>query len=129
MKTMKKLAIQFMLIVLIAGACNTAKKNLAGSTEKGTEGSRDRKGKKSLFMDIHHLGAGNVTYQDVMEAHKKDLAIQDQYGVHFIKFWVDEENGTVMCLSEARKAEDVKNTHRNAHGLLPDDITTVMEGE
>lgn len=129
MKTMKKIAIQFTMILLIAGACNTAKNNLAGSTGKSQVTNPKHKGKKSLFLDVHHLGAGNVTYEAVMEAHKKDLEVQDRYGVQFIKFWVDEEKGTVTCLSEARNAEAVENTHRNAHGLLPDDISRVMEGE
>src|SRR5205809_842037 len=32
------------------------------------------KGNKNLYLDIHYLGAGNVTAKDVSEAHKKDLA-------------------------------------------------------
>jgi hypothetical protein len=129
MKTMKKIAFQFILIALITGGCNTSNKNLAGRAEKYSEGYPNQKDEKSLFMDFHHLGAGNVTFEAVMEAHKKDLEVQDQYGVRFIKFWVDEKNGSVTCLSEARKAEDVVNVHRHAHGLIPGDINIVMEGE
>jgi hypothetical protein len=125
---MKTIAIQIVMIVILASGCNTAKNNLV-SNKGNTSGNHDKKGDKSLFIDVHHLGAGNVTYEAVMEAHKKDLEVQDRYDVHFIKFWLDEKNGTVTCLSEARSLEDVVNTHRDAHGLLPDDINPVKQGD
>src|SRR5262245_46179058 len=52
----------------------------------------------NLFLDIHDLGAGNVTAKAVAEAHKKDLAVQDKYDVSFINYWVDEKKGLVLCL-------------------------------
>lgn len=30
---------------------------------------------KELFLDVHNLGAGNVTFEEVAEAHKKILAV------------------------------------------------------
>ena len=38
-----------------------------------------------LYIDIHYLGAGNVTAEAVADAHKKDLEVQGQYGVNFIE--------------------------------------------
>jgi len=86
-------------------------------------------GEAQLFLDIHELGAGNVTARAVAEAHEKDLQIQGQFGVRFINYWVDEINGKVLCLSEAPNAESVRETHRKAHGLLPQTIVKVTKGD
>lgn len=95
-----------------------------------TEGeAAEIKGNKKLFLDIHKLGAGNVTAAAVADAHKKDLAVQGKYGVNFINYWVDEKAGVVMCLSEAKNAESVIGTHKEAHGLIPSEIRNVKQGE
>lgn len=86
-------------------------------------------GNNKLFMDIHKLGAGNVTAAAVADAHKKDLAVQGKYGVNFINYWVDEKAGVVLCLSEAKNPESVANTHKEAHGLIPVEIRNVKQGE
>jgi hypothetical protein len=83
----------------------------------------------SLFLDIHYLGAGKVTAADVAGAHEKDLAEQGKHGVKFINYWVNEPLGTVMCLSEARDANSIIETHKLAHGLLPDKVEKVKQGE
>ena len=83
---------------------------------------------QKMYIDVHHLGAGKVTYAAVLEAHKKDLATQDKYGVHFIKFWVDESRGDVYCLSTASDSTAIIKTHGEAHGLLPDRIELVTDG-
>ena len=87
------------------------------------------KDEKNLFLDIHYLGAGKVTAKDVAEAHKKDLATQSAYGVNFINYWVNEKEGVVMCLSQAKDSTAVIQTHKNAHGLLPDVVLKVKQGE
>lgn len=86
-------------------------------------------GNKKLFLDIHKLGAGNVTAVAVAEAHKKDLAVQEKYDVNFINYWVDEKAGVIFCLSEAKDKESVINTHKEAHGLIPVEIRNVKQGE
>src|SRR5882757_2540350 len=53
----------------------------------------------NLYIDVHHFGPGKVKYEDVAKAHAKDLAVEKKYGVDFIDFWVDENRGTVYCLS------------------------------
>lgn len=82
-------------------------------------------GGKDLYIDIHELGAGNVSAAAVAAAHQKDLQVEGQYGVNFINYWVDEANGKVVCLSEAPSADAVRETHRHAHGLLPSRIVKV----
>lgn len=86
------------------------------------------KGDRPLFLDVHQMGAGNVSAAAVAEAHRKDVAMQSRFGVNFINYWVDEANGTVLCLSEAVSAEAVRETHRAAHGLLPESIAEVSVG-
>ena len=94
---------------------------------EGTEAAL--KGKKNLFLDIHYLGAGKVTAKDVAAAHEKDLAAQQKHGVNFINYWVDEKEGVVMCLSEAKDSNSIIETHKEAHGLLPSTVLKVKQGE
>lgn len=84
---------------------------------------------RGFFVDVHELGAGNVTVEAVAEAHQKDLEVQDGFGTHFLKYWVDETRGRVYCLSEAPDEAAVTETHRAAHGLLPASVHRVSEGE
>ena len=84
---------------------------------------------KQLFLDVHNLGAGNVTVAAVAEAHKKDLAAEKKYGVNFINYWVDEKTGTIFCLSEAPDSNAIISTHKEAHGLLPAYVLKVKQGE
>jgi hypothetical protein len=85
-------------------------------------------GKKNLFLDVHYLGAGNVTAKDVAAAHEKDLAVQEKYGANFINYWVNEKEGVVMCLVEAKDSTSLINTHKEAHGLLPSMVYKVKQG-
>ena len=84
---------------------------------------------KPFFLDVHHLGAGKVTAKDVAAAHQKDLAVEGKHGVNFINYWVNEKSGTVLCLSQAADSTAVIETHREAHGLLPDYIIEVKPGQ
>jgi hypothetical protein len=83
----------------------------------------------NFFLDIHELGAGKVTANDVAQAHKKDLAVQGKYGVKFINYWVDEKSGVVFCLSQAKDANAVISTHKEAHGLIPVEVLKIKQGE
>jgi len=86
-------------------------------------------GSSKLFLDVHKVGAGKVTAADVASAHDMDLAAQGEHGVHFINYWVDPRTGDIFCLSEAESADDVIATHRDAHGLISDEIAEVTQGE
>ena len=78
-----------------------------------------------LYMDVHHLGA--VTEADVAQAHAADLATQDQHGVSYKKYWVNEATGTIFCLVEAPDADSANRVHKEAHGLVADEIFEVTE--
>jgi len=83
---------------------------------------------KKLYLDVHNVGPGKLTYEAVAQAHVKDLATEGKYGVEFIKFWVDTAKGTVYCLASAYDTASIVNTHAKAHGLLPDHVYAVSEG-
>ncbi len=80
-----------------------------------------------LYMDIHHI-EGGVSSQDVADAHMKDLQEQAKYGVNYKSYWVDEQAGKIFCLVEAPNAEAAHSVHREAHGLVADEIYEVKEG-
>ena len=81
----------------------------------------------ALFMDIHTLG-GSVGMADVEHAHAADLQTQDRYGVSYLRYWVDPGAGKIFCLVEAPDAEAAVSVHREAHGLVADEIYAVAEG-
>jgi hypothetical protein len=83
---------------------------------------------RAIFIDVHDLEPGKVSFADVMAAHQKDLATEGKYDVNFIKFWVDEQKGKVYCLSTAKDSNAIIQTHREAHGLLPSSIHQVQPG-
>jgi Nickel responsive protein SCO4226-like len=84
---------------------------------------------KQFFIDVHNLGAGNVTAEAAAGAHSKDLAVEKKYGVNFINYWVDEKAGNIYCLSQAPDSNAIIHTHREAHGLLPAYVLQVKQGE
>jgi hypothetical protein len=82
----------------------------------------------ALFMDVHNLD-GPVTSEDVAKAHAADLQTQDEHGVHYLRYWVDESHGKIFCLVDAPSADAAATVHREAHGLVADEIYQVAEGE
>ncbi|MBA2372030.1 MAG: DUF4242 domain-containing protein [Chloroflexi bacterium] len=79
-----------------------------------------------LYMDVHYRIDG-LTTAGVVEAHRKDLAAQARYGVTFVNYWFEEATGKVFCLAEAPNAQAEEACHREAHGLLADEIHEVKE--
>jgi hypothetical protein len=116
MKTTLVVSIGVMLLYSCAPTENKKGATEAAATEK------------KLFLDVHDIGPGKVTFEAVAEAHKKDLAAQGEFNVNFIKYWVDEQEGKVYCLAEATTEANVYKTHSKAHGLVPDDIMLVTDG-
>jgi Nickel responsive protein SCO4226-like len=80
-----------------------------------------------LFMDVHHKVEG-LTADAVAGAHKRDLEVQGQHGVNYLKYWFDEGSGKVWCLVEAPNKEAANAVHKEAHGLVADELTEVKEG-
>ena len=80
----------------------------------------------SLFMDVHNI-EGGVSAADVAGAHAADLETQGRYGVSYLRYWVDEQAGKIFCLVEADSVDDANTVHREAHGLIADEIYPVSE--
>ncbi len=80
-----------------------------------------------LFMDVHNI-EGGVPIDDVAKAHLADLEKQDEHGVNYLRYWVDESAGKIFCLVDAPSAEAASTVHREAHGLVADEIYEVKEG-
>jgi hypothetical protein len=78
------------------------------------------------FMDVHKM-EGGVSAAEVSKAHQADLATQEQYGVRYQRYWVDEDKGRVFCLVDAPDADTAIRVHREAHGLVADEIYEVTE--
>ena len=82
----------------------------------------------ALYMDVHNSLPDGTTATDVAGAHAADLLVQESYGVRYLKYWVDETGGTVFCLIEAPNADAAHAVHREAHGLVADEIYPVAQG-
>ena len=80
-----------------------------------------------LYLDVHTI-AGGVAADDVAKAHVADLQTEAKYDVRYLRYWVDEQQGKVFCLVEAPSAEAAATVHREAHGLVADEIFLVQEG-
>ena len=80
-----------------------------------------------LYMDVHTV-EGGVKAADVAAAHAKDVEIQDKYGVNYKSYWVDEDAGKIFCLVDAPDPEAANTVHREAHGLVADEVHPVVQG-
>ena len=80
-----------------------------------------------LYMDVHNFTDG-VSAEDVAKAHAADLQTEARYEVRYLRYWVNEQHGKVFCLVEAPSAEAASTVHREAHGLVADEIFQVQEG-
>src|SRR3712207_7810330 len=69
----------------------------------GKAGGR-RVGKVPLYMDVHRNVEG-LTADAVADAHKKDLEVQDEYGVKYHRYWYNEETD--------RKSTRLNSSHAN----------------
>jgi len=75
-----------------------------------------------------HTIDGGVTADDVAKAHRADLQTQGRHNVNYLRYWVDEGKGKVFCLVDAPSADAAATVHREAHGLVADDVFEVKEG-
>ncbi len=76
-----------------------------------------------IFMDLHKIPG--ASQQDLAEAHKKDLEIQDKFAIKMLTYWYDDERGTAFCLVDAATEDSIRDLHRQAHGNVPHQIIPV----
>jgi hypothetical protein len=78
-------------------------------------------------MDVHSID-GPVTIDDVVKAHKADLQTQGRYDTRYLRYWVSPDSGKIFCLVESPSGEIAATVHREAHGLVADEMYPVQEG-
>ena len=79
-----------------------------------------------LFLDRHH--APGATAEDIAAAHELDVAVQDKYDVRYLTYWFDQDQGAVFCLAEGPSRESLEAVHREAHGLIAENVIEVGKG-
>src|SRR3954470_2706117 len=80
-----------------------------------------------LYIDVHHWTAAKSIAKQWQPASKRP-AVEKKYRMDFIKYWLDEAKGDIYCLSSSPNAEAIRETHGEAHGLLPNSTYEVTEG-
>jgi hypothetical protein len=81
----------------------------------------------ALYMDVHNLPAGTRA-EDVAQAHVADLQTQGKFGVRYLHYWIHTAATKAFCLVEAPDADAARAVHREAHGLVADEIYPVVQG-
>ncbi|UCH75718.1 MAG: DUF4242 domain-containing protein [Rhodospirillales bacterium] len=76
-----------------------------------------------IFLDRHDLSG--LTAADIAEAHRRDLEVQEKYGVKFMTYWFDEERGTGFCLIDAPDIKTAMRVHDEAHGDVAVEVIEV----
>jgi Protein of unknown function (DUF4242) len=77
-------------------------------------------------MDVHYKVDG-LTATGVIDAHRRDIAASVRHGVRWRDLWFDETTGRMFCLGDAPSAAAQLACHREAHGLIADEINEVSE--
>ena len=78
-----------------------------------------------LFMDRHDVPG--VTAEQVAQAHLADLAMGAKFGVQFLAYWFDADQGEAFCLAKAATGDSLTAVHETTHGLIPNEIISVSE--
>ena len=76
-----------------------------------------------IFLDRHDLSG--LSAADIAEAHRKDLEVQERYGVRFLTYWFDASRGTGFCLIDAPDIKTAMRVHDEAHGDVAKDVIEV----
>jgi len=78
-----------------------------------------------LFMDRHDVPG--VTAEQVAQAHLADLDMGAKFGVQFLAYWFDADQGEAFCLAKAPTGDSLTAVHEATHGLIPNEIISVSE--
>lgn len=76
-----------------------------------------------IFVDRHDMHGMSV--EDIAEAHRRDLQVQQKYGVKFMTYWYDEDRGNGFCLIDAPSKDAAMRVHAETHGNVAIDIIEV----
>lgn len=78
-------------------------------------------------MDQHDTKGAVPT--DLAAAHAMDLALENEYNVRFLTYWLDYARGVANCLVEAPNPDVVNEVHGLSHGMLANRIIPVDRSE
>jgi class 3 adenylate cyclase len=78
-------------------------------------------------MDQHDTRGASS--EDLAKAHENDLAVEAEYNVRFLTYWLDYPNSVANCLVEASNPEAVNQVHGIAHGMLANKVIPVNRAE
>ena len=62
-----------------------------------------------LFMDRHDVPG--VTAEQVAQAHLADLDMGAKFGVQFLAYWFDADQGEAFCLAKAPTGDSLTTVH------------------
>lgn len=79
-----------------------------------------------LYMDVHRMDA--IDPDALAGAHERDLEVQERFGVDYRSYWYSHQPARVFCLVDAPDPESATAVHREAHGLVADEIFEVRQG-
>ncbi len=74
-------------------------------------------------MDRHDVR--HATLEQVAQAHQQDLEIQARHFCKVLTYWHDVSRGVAFCLVEAPSSSAVRQMHKEAHGLIPNQVIEV----
>ena len=72
-----------------------------------------------------HDDLGDVTEEDILAAHKRDLELQDKHGVQFLTYWSNSPDGHAFCLVSAPTKNAAIACHKESHGLVPHKVIEI----
>ena len=81
---------------------------------------------KTVYFDVHELGAGKATATVAAEEHAKSMAAADTT-VAFADYWVDEKNGRIIHVATGPSLAAVTAAHVAAHGATPGKVMELIE--
>lgn len=81
---------------------------------------------KTVYFDVHELGAGKATAKVAAEEHAKATAATDKT-VAFADYWVDEKNGRIYHVATGPSLAAVTAAHEAAHGKTPGKVMELIE--
>ena len=81
-----------------------------------------------LFMDIHQKLPAEADSTALAAAHRADLQAQGRYGTNYVGYWFAPAARKAFCLVEAPDAASAAQVHREAHGMVADEVYGVERG-
>lgn len=82
-------------------------------------------------MDLHRASDYEVkpTVEEIKKNHIADLEVQNKYGVKYLQYYINEEDGLVFCLIEGPNKQSCAAVHQEAHGNMPCNIIELKGGD